>query len=253
MPAARRGGAPVGVRQQQVKRGRAELQQRLVGGNRVVRDVDRAQNAAVAATELWRLEAAEAISDRVEAAAAVGVAPVSSGRLRVAVKADADSDAQALEHGQHRTVEEGAVGLHGHVHLGGDAGTERPYQGSQPFRPREQRLTAVQDDFDGGEIMPLRVLRYALDGLVNHHLAHSLRQVPPALICHLIDIAVGARQIAATVDLENELPEGNRPVSCRANRCDVKLEQGPSRRVFPKPGRRHSNQAANSSGSARIP
>ena len=49
---ARRRAAPVGVRQQQVNRGRVELQQRLIGGNGVVANIDRAQYAAVTLTEL---------------------------------------------------------------------------------------------------------------------------------------------------------------------------------------------------------
>jgi hypothetical protein len=49
---ARRSATVVGVRQQQVKRGRGELQQRLVRAHRVVLDIDRAQDAAVALTEL---------------------------------------------------------------------------------------------------------------------------------------------------------------------------------------------------------
>jgi hypothetical protein len=48
---AGRGGAPVRVRQQEVKGRRGELQQCLVRGHRVVLDVDRAQDAAVAVTE----------------------------------------------------------------------------------------------------------------------------------------------------------------------------------------------------------
>jgi hypothetical protein len=49
---ARRAAVPVRMRQQQVKRRRAELQQRLVGGDRIVSDVDRAKDAAVALPEL---------------------------------------------------------------------------------------------------------------------------------------------------------------------------------------------------------
>ena len=48
---ARRGTAPVRMRQQQVKRWRAELQQCLVRGDRVVADVDRTQDAAVTIPE----------------------------------------------------------------------------------------------------------------------------------------------------------------------------------------------------------
>lgn len=111
MAVTRRGAAPVGVRQQQVKRGRVELQQRLVRAYRVVVDVDGAQDAAVAVPELRRPQQVEAVGDRIEAVAAVSVPPVPPGRLGVPVQADADPDAQAAQRGEHRPVQEGAVGL----------------------------------------------------------------------------------------------------------------------------------------------
>jgi hypothetical protein len=98
---------------------------------------------------------------------------VPPGRLGVPVQADTDPDPQALERGEHGTVEEGTVGLDGHVHLGGHAGTERADQVGQPLRSREQRLAAVQDDVDAGEAVRFRVLGDALDGLANHKRAHS--------------------------------------------------------------------------------
>jgi hypothetical protein len=190
VPVARRGAAPVGVRQQQVNRRRGELQQRLVRAHRVVLDVDRAQDAAVAVTELWRPQQVEAVGDRVEAVAAIGVAPVPAGRLGVPVQADAYPDPQALQRGEHRTVKEGAVGLEAHVHLGGHVGPERTDQAGQPLRSREQRLAAVQDDVDAREAVLAGVLGDALDGLDGYGGAHPLGQPPPALVGHLIDVAV---------------------------------------------------------------
>jgi hypothetical protein len=124
VPGVRKAGATVGVRQQQVKRWRGELQQRLVRGHRIVLDVDRAQDAAVAVPEFRRLQQGKASGDRVEAAAAVPVGPVPTGGLGVTVEANADLDPQALERGEHRTVEQRAVGLQGDVHLGGYGGAE---------------------------------------------------------------------------------------------------------------------------------
>jgi hypothetical protein len=89
---ARRRGTPVGVRQQEINRWGVELQQRLIGGEWVVVDVDRAQDAAVAVAEFRRLKQVQAIGDRVEAVAAVGVATMPPGRFGVAIKADADPD-----------------------------------------------------------------------------------------------------------------------------------------------------------------
>ena len=108
----RRRAAPVSVRQQEVNRGRVELQQRFIGGNGVVVNIDRAQYAAVAPVELRRLKEVQAIGDRVEAVAAVGIATMSPRRFGVAVQADADLDVKTLEGLEHRPVEEGAVGLY---------------------------------------------------------------------------------------------------------------------------------------------
>lgn len=104
------------MRQQKVDRGRIELQQRLVGGNRVVVNIDRAQDAAIALAELRRPEKIQAIGDRAEAVAAVGIAAVSSCRFGVAVQADADLDMKALERLEHRPVEQGPIGLQRQVH-----------------------------------------------------------------------------------------------------------------------------------------
>jgi hypothetical protein len=121
----RRSRTPVGVRQQKVKRWGVELQQRLVSRDRVVADVDRAQDAAIAVTEFRRLEQGQAVGDRVEAVAAVGVPAMPPGRFGIAVETDADLDPQALEHLEHGPVEKGAVGLEGNVHLRRYLGLER--------------------------------------------------------------------------------------------------------------------------------
>jgi hypothetical protein len=140
--------------------------------------------------EFRRSQQGEALGDFIETVAAVGVAPVPPGRLGAPVQADAYPDPRALERGQHGTVEEGAVGLEGHVYLGGNAGAERADQAAQPLRPREQRLASVQDDVDAGEAMTCRVLGDALDSPVRHQRAHSLGQSPPALIRHFVHIAI---------------------------------------------------------------
>ena len=108
---AGRRAAPVGVWQQEVNCGRVELQQRLIGGNGVVVNIDRAQDAAVALAELRRPKKVQTIGDRIEAVAAVGIAAVSSRRFGVAVQADTDLDIKALERLEHRPVEESPVGL----------------------------------------------------------------------------------------------------------------------------------------------
>jgi hypothetical protein len=214
----------VGVRQQQINRGRGELQQRLVRAHRVVLDVHRAQYAAVALTELRRLQQVKAPGDRVEAVTAITVGPVPPGRLGVSVQADADPDPEVLERGEHRRPEQRAVGLQDHVHLGGHGGTKQADQARQPFRSRHQRLTAMQDDVDAIQPVRGRVVGDTLDGLGGHGGAHLLGHLPPCLVRHLVDIAVRARQVAATVDFQDELPEGDGLVSCCPDLCHVQVE-----------------------------
>jgi hypothetical protein len=200
VPGARKAGTTVGVWQQQVKRWGCELQQRFVRGHGIVLNVDCAQDAAVAVPEFRRLQQVKASGNRVETVAAAPVGPMSPGRLGVPVQADAYLDPQALERGEHRTVQQRAVSLQGHVHLGGHGGAEHADQVGQPLRSCEQRLTAVQDDVDARQVVPVRVLGDPRDGLVGHRSAHSLGQRPPALIRHFIHIAVRTRQIAATMN-----------------------------------------------------
>ena len=241
------------MRQQQVKRRRTEFQQRLVRAHRIVLDVDRAQDAAVAVPEFWRLQQAQAVGDRIETVTAIRVAPVPPGRIGVPVQADACPDPQALDRGKHRTVQESAVGLDGHVHLGGHAGTERADKAGQPFRPRKQRLAAVQDDVDAGKVVTFRVLGDTVDGLAGHRHGHSLGQPPPALIGHFIDIAIGARQIAAAVYFQDKLLERNSLMPCCPDHRHVKVEQRPPSGMLGFLSGCHSNQAAKSSGLTLIP
>jgi hypothetical protein len=241
------------VRQQQVKRRGAELQQGLVRAHRVVGDVDGTQDAAVAVPEFWRPQQVKAPGDGVEAVAAVGVATVPPDRLGVPVQADPDPDPQALERGQHRTVEQGAVRLHGHVHLGRHPVTEQADQPGQPFRSRHQRLAAVQDDVDAVQAVALDMLGNALDGLAGHRRAHPLGQLSPGLVGHFVDVAVRAGQIAAALDLQDELPEGDGLMARGPGQHHIEVEERPLGRVRGAARRCHPNQAAKSSGSAAIP
>jgi hypothetical protein len=107
---------PVGVRQQQVNRRRTELEQRLIHGDRVVADIDRAEYAGVAVTELRGREQVQRAGDIAETVAAIRVAAMPPGRVGIAVKADAYADSGALEDFEHRATQQSAIGLHGDVH-----------------------------------------------------------------------------------------------------------------------------------------
>lgn len=252
VPGAGRGGAPVGVRQEQVECRRRKLQQRLVRAHRVVFDIDRAQDAAVEVPEFRRPQQVKAVGDRIEAIAAAGVAPAPPSCLRVTVEADADPDPQALERAQHRAVEQGAVGLEGHPYLGGHAGAKQADQAVQPLRSCEQRLAAMQDDVNALEAVPADVLGDALDGFAGHEGTHPPGKPPPALIRHFIHVAVRARQITATVDFQNKLPEGKGTVPRGPDFRHIEVEYWPRGWMPGLLRRRHSNQAAKSSGSAWI-
>jgi hypothetical protein len=115
---------------------------------------------------------------------------VPPGRLGVPVQADAYLGAQALERGEHRAAEQGAVGLQDHVHLRGHAGTERVGHVGEPLRPREQRLAAVHDDVDTREAVLSDVLGDPLDGFARDLGTHSLGQPAPGLIGHFVNVAI---------------------------------------------------------------
>ena len=253
IPRAGRSAVPVRVRQQQVKRRRAEPDQRLVRAHRIVARVDRAQDAAVTVPELERPQQVKAAGDSVETASATGVPAVPPGRLSVPVQADTHPDPQAAQDRQHRAVQESAVSLDGHVHLGGHGGVERADQVSQPARSREQRLTAVQDDIDGGQAMLFHVLGNTLNGSASDPLAHSPGLPAPSLVRHFIDIAIRARQVTTAMNFQDELLEGDRLMPGRPDRRQVEVEDRPPGRVAGCLCRCHSNQAAKSSGSTRVP
>jgi hypothetical protein len=224
-----RPGTPVGVWQQQVDRRRAELKECLVGCDRVIVGIDRGQQAAVAVAEFWRLQKMQAIGNRAVAVGAVGVAAMPVRRFGIAIQANADADAEALERFKHRPAEQGPVGLHGHVHLSGHSLAERSDEFPQPVRCREKRLTAVQDDVDAVEVVALGVVGDALDSLGGYRIAHAHRHAPPRLVRHFVHVAVRARQVAATMHLQDELPERDWPVARFPDGCHIEVEQRPGR------------------------
>lgn len=254
---ARRRAAPVRVRQQQVKGRRLEFQQRLIGGYRVVGQVNRAQQAAVAAAELFVLQEAQAVSYRAEAADAVGVAAVPGSGFGIAVQADAYADALAGQRFQHGARQQGAVGLHRHVHLGRDLAAELLDQAGQPVRARQQRLTAVQDDIHAAQIVRGRVLGDAVNGRGGYRRGHALRLLFPGNLGHFVHVAVRARQVAAAVHLEDELLKRDPAVALLAHRRDVEVLDRPGGRMCSDADRRyvglgHPNQTASSSGSTLL-
>ena len=170
------------------------------------------------------------------------------GGFGVAVQADADANAESLERFEHGTIEQGAIGLQGDIHLCRHLGVQRLDELGQPFRPCEQWLPPVQDDVHIGKAVPLGVLGDAFHGRVGCRPAHALRQATPPLIRHFVHIAVRTGQITATMDLQDKLPIWDRFEAGRPNLCYVEVEQRPGSGMP-----RHMNQPARSSGSLRPP
>jgi hypothetical protein len=122
------------VREQEVDGGRIEFQQRLIGGDRIIPDVDRAQQTAVALVKVRRVKQGQPPGDGVEAVTAVGVAAIPPGGLGITVQADAHLDLEFPEDVKHLRVEQSPVGLHSHVHRGGHPCAELRNQLGQPAR-----------------------------------------------------------------------------------------------------------------------
>ena len=123
---ARRGHGPPGrrvqpgtVRQQEVDLRRSEVGERPVRPDRIVVQVDGAQQAAVQVRE--PAESLQRGGHRPVAPAAARVPPVQVVGIGVAVDADADADLELVEEFQVGAAQPDAVGLHGRVH--GDAWT----------------------------------------------------------------------------------------------------------------------------------
>jgi len=101
------------------------------------------------------------------------------GGFGVAIEAYADPDACALQCFEHRPLQQGAVGLDGHVHSRWHLSAERTHQAGQPLPSGEQRFTAMQDDLDAGEVVLGGVLGDPLDGGAGDRLAHPPWQASP--------------------------------------------------------------------------
>jgi hypothetical protein len=106
---------------------------------------------------------------------------------------------------------------------------ERSNEFCQTVRSGQKRFTAVQDDVDDIETMPLSMIADALDSLGGYSMAHAFRHVAPRLIRHFVNVTVRTRQVAPAVDLQNELAERERRVSCFPDGSHIEVEQRPRR------------------------
>ncbi|MDH6584457.1 hypothetical protein M2161_003563 [Streptomyces sp. SAI-133] len=214
--AARRRGVPGGVGQQVVDPGRFEGRQAVVHGDGVVRHVHRAEQSAEQVPVLLGAQQVDRAQDAVIAApvSAVEAVPVVGGL--VAVERDAHEDAVLPEDVQVTAAQLHAVGVDLQLQLGdpGQRGAELGADGAQSGGTGQQGLPTVQDDGDGGQVVLARVRGEPGRGPADRVLADHDRAGLPALVRVLVHIAVVARQITATVDLQDELlewvvPRGN--------------------------------------------
>jgi hypothetical protein len=190
----------------------------------------------------------QAICHVVEAITAITIAAMTPGGLGVAVQTDADADAEILERSQHGRTEEGPVGLDADIYSGRYRGVKRISHCGQPFQTCQQRLATMQDNVYGGKIMMLDMFCYALDGFSGYSGRHPPRQIPPGLVSHLVYVAIRAGQVAAAMDLQDELLEGNGFVSALPHTRYAGIQQRPGS-LMPC----HASQLARSSGSTCCP
>jgi hypothetical protein len=183
--------------------------QGLVGGHRVVGQVDGAQQAGEAGRVLRAGQLAQRGGHRGVRAGPGAPAAVPVVGAGVAVEADRDPHAQRAQPARGRPVEPHRVGLHAEPQVGEVPGgpADRRHAVVDLVQPGQQRLAAVQGHPDRGEGVPAHVLGDPVGGLVDRAPRHDRRAVGPAAVAEGVDVAVVAGQVAAAVHLEQELVE----------------------------------------------
>jgi hypothetical protein len=134
-------------------------------------------------------------------------------RLRPAIEAHPYVDAKIVEQPQVRIVKADPVRLHPDVHLHPrtNSGVGGAHEFGDKFTSGKQRLPTVQDKRHARYLVTAGVLADAHRGTAGDLHRHPARTVTPRLVRHLVHIAVVTREIAPTVDLDDELAEGNGP------------------------------------------
>ena len=101
------------------------------------------------------------------------------------------------------------------------AAAGRCHQSGDQVPSGQQWLAAVQDQRDLPQAVRPGVLPDPAGGQVRGLLGHRTGLVTPGLVCHFVHVAVIARQIAAAVHLDDELPKGERSPPVVEEGCDV--------------------------------
>ncbi|BCK68615.1 hypothetical protein Srufu_025680 [Streptomyces libani subsp. rufus] len=128
-----------------------------------------------------------------------------------AVEAEAEPEPGGGEGVDHVPGEQRPVGLHPECGgaAGGQRGADRGGLGQQRSGAGEQRLAAVQIDPDLAQPVGAGVFGDPQGGLPHGGGRDGRRARAPAAVRAGVDVAVGAGEVAAAVDLEYELPEGH--------------------------------------------
>jgi hypothetical protein len=103
---------------------------------------------------------------------------------QVTVEAHAHTDSGLLELIQELCPEKGAVGLDppGHVDVRSDGRPDRPKRVQDRARAAEERLTAVKDHPEAGDLVRARMLGYAGGNGRNQGTGHCPWLGPPGLV-----------------------------------------------------------------------
>ena len=155
-----------GVREQEIHRWRLERRQRGVGRDRVVADVDRAQEPRVELSVPVCAEQSDSADHLVVAAAPVTVTAVQVVTRAISVERDADPDPGGQEDLAQLLVEPHPVGVNSQIERadGGERAIQLPGDLGQLAGARQQRLAAVQYDPHPRQGMLPRVLGDAFAG-----------------------------------------------------------------------------------------
>ena len=233
------GRRPVGVRQQEVDSRRGELPERVESGQRRVAKVHGAQQPTKQVPVRLGGQPGEGGLHSVVAPPAPRAPPMPVVGNLITVHTDPDPDPELAKEPQHGLVQQQSVGLNGQVQRGGIAQCRRqPGNGpAQILRPGQQRFTAMEHHVDSRQPMPGGVVGQAVGETVGRVGRHQRRPGPPPLVGLGVHVAVVASEVAAAVDLEDELPQRRPirhlppPVSNRIPVCGAKAGRSSRRSI----------------------
>lgn len=203
---------PGRVRQQQIDARRLLRPERLVDGNRIIPQVDRAQDACVKVPVLRPPEQSQGSPDLRIAGPPVGEQPMEVVGRAIAVQRHSHLNGVIGEQRAEPRVEQNAVGLDAQIQPRHwiDRGPQRAENPAQPIVAEQEWLTAMQDHVDRGEPMGLGVLPYAPGGLARDRLRYELGLGPPTLVSVLVHITVVAGKVTPACYLQHILTYRNR-------------------------------------------